>query len=147
MPTLPRVRETRAFAWAASGCRDQARRELAALEAERAHATSSAWEIARAYAVMADADNAAFRWLESAIDERAPMTLFAGVHPALDPIRGDPRFGGIRRRLGLPPTQGGGAVPGVVHAASGSQRRPLNGPPASVLVRTVESGQVTAPSR
>ena len=109
-PTLPRVRETRAFAWAASGCRDEARRELAALEAERGARYVSAWEIARAYAVMADA-NAAFRWLESAIDERAPMTLFAGVHPALDPIRGDPRFGGILRRLGLPPTQAEAAVP------------------------------------
>jgi Flp pilus assembly protein TadD len=101
-PAQPRVRETHAFVLAASGRRDEARRGLTALAAERDRHYVSAWEIARAYAAMADAD-AAFLWLGRAIDERAPMTLFAGVHPALDPVRDDPRFAGILRRIGLPP--------------------------------------------
>ena len=50
---------------------------------------------------MADADRA-MQWLQAAIDERAPMTLFAGVHAALDPVRGDPRFTPILRRGGIP---------------------------------------------
>ena len=37
-----------------------------------------------------------------AVDERAPMVLFAGVHAVLDPVRADPRFAGILRSVGLP---------------------------------------------
>ncbi len=101
-PAQPRVRETLAFVLAATDRREAARRELAALVASRGHRYVSAWDIARAYAAMADAD-AAFLWLGHAIDERAPMTLFAGIHPALDPLRDDPRFAGILQRIGLPP--------------------------------------------
>jgi TolB-like protein/Tfp pilus assembly protein PilF len=100
-PMQPRVRETRAFAWAASGRRDEARRELAALAAERNRRYVSAWDIARAWVAMGDADEA-FAWLQAAIEERAPMTLFAGVHAALDPLRDDARFAGMLRRIGLP---------------------------------------------
>lgn len=100
-PSQPRVRETRAFVLAATGRRDEAERELASLQAERNQRYISAWEIACAYAVMADADRA-MQWLQAAIDERAPMTLFAGVYAALDPVRGDPRFTPILRRGGIP---------------------------------------------
>ncbi len=103
-PAQPRVRETHAFVLAATGRREEARRELATLATERDSRYVSAWEIARGHAVMADAD-AAFLWLGYAIDERAPMTLFAGVHPALDPVRDDPRLPGILRRIGLPPAR------------------------------------------
>lgn len=103
-PSQPRVRETRAFVLAAGGNHREASSELAALEAERNQRYVSAWEIARTYAVMSDADNA-IAWLQAAIDERAPMTLFAGVHAALDPIRDDPRFAGILRSIGIPPPQ------------------------------------------
>lgn len=99
-PAHPHVRVTQAFVLAATGRKDEARRELAALAAQRSHRYVSAWEIARGHAVMRDAD-AAFAWLAAAIDERAPMTLFAGVHPALDPIRGDPRFAGVLAAVGI----------------------------------------------
>lgn len=100
-PMQPRVRETRAFAWAAGGCRDEAKRELAALAAERGGRYVSAWELARAHAVMGDADEA-FARLHAAIDERAPMTLFTGVYAAFDPVRDDSRFAGTLRRIGIP---------------------------------------------
>jgi TolB-like protein/Tfp pilus assembly protein PilF len=103
-PSQPRNRETRAFVLAATGRRDEARRELASLAAERGARYVSAWELARAYAVMGDADDAV-AWLRTAIEERAPMTLFAGVHAALDPIRGDARFPEILRALGILPGQ------------------------------------------
>lgn len=71
------------------------------LAAARRERYVSAWEIARAYAVMADAD-AAIEWLSEAIAERAPMTLFAGIHATLDPVRDDGRFPTILRGIGLP---------------------------------------------
>ncbi|MBK6400595.1 MAG: winged helix-turn-helix domain-containing protein [Rhodocyclaceae bacterium] len=100
-PSLPRARETRALVFAIAGRRDEARQELAVLAAARRERYVSAWEIARAYAVMADAD-AAIEWLSEAIAERAPMTLFAGIHATLDPVRDDGRFPTILRGIGLP---------------------------------------------
>ncbi len=98
---LPRARETRALVFAITGRRDQARQELAVLAQERHERYVSAWEIARTYAVMADADEA-IQWLSEAIVERAPMALFAGIHATLDPIRDDGRFPTILRAIGLP---------------------------------------------
>lgn len=71
------------------------------LETMRARRYVSAWELARAYAVMGEV-NDALRLLSAAVAERAPMTLFAGVHAALDPVRGDQRFPAILDALGLP---------------------------------------------
>jgi TolB-like protein/Tfp pilus assembly protein PilF len=102
-PAMPGVREARALVLAASGRRDDARRALVALASERTARYVSAWEIARAYAVMGDADEA-IRWLRVAVDDRAPMTLFAGVHATLDPIRSDPRFAEIIAAIGLGPS-------------------------------------------
>ena len=100
-PSLPRARETRALVLAIAGRRDEARRELAVLAEARRERYVSAWEIARAYAVMADADEA-IQWLSEAIAERAPMTLFAGIHATLDPVRHDRRFPTILQGIGLP---------------------------------------------
>lgn len=100
--STPRAREARAFVLAACGRRREARGELSALEAERGGRYVSAWEIARGYAVMSDADRA-IEWLRRAVDERAPMALFCAVYAGLDPVRGDPRFSGILRDLGLRP--------------------------------------------
>lgn len=100
-PSLPRARETRALVLAIAGRRDEARQELAVLAEERHEHYVSAWEIARSYAVMADADQA-IQWLSEAIVERAPMALFAGIHATLDRVRGDGRFPTILRGIGLP---------------------------------------------
>lgn len=100
-PSLPRARETRALVFAIAGRLDEACRELAALAEARGERYVCAWEIARAYAVMADTDKA-IQWLSEAIAERAPMTLFAGIHATLDPVRDDRRFPTILRNIGLP---------------------------------------------
>ena len=110
-PAQTRVRESRAFVLAATGHRDDARRELAALASERGRRYVSAWEIACAYAVMADADDA-MRWLDAGIAERAPMMLFAGVYAGLDPIRRDSRFGAILRGIGFAARAGPSAESG-----------------------------------
>lgn len=45
----------------------------------------------------------AFRWLEKAFDERPNWIPFMKVDPTLDPLRPDPRFSELLRRMGLAP--------------------------------------------
>lgn len=97
----PRPCEQLPFIQALTGDHREARKELQRLESERQRRYVSAWPIARTYAVMGDADNA-IRWMQVAFDERTPMMLFAGVHAAFDPIRGDPRFEAMLRHEGIP---------------------------------------------
>jgi hypothetical protein len=52
------------------------------------------------HASLGDVDEA-FRWLDFAIEERSPGLLLLRVHPRLDPIRNDPRYLPLVRRLGL----------------------------------------------
>ncbi len=120
-PGQPRVRETSALVHAATGQADEARRELADLAAGRQERHVCAWEIARAYAALADAD-AAFDWIDTAIRERAPMAVFTGVHPGLDPIRQDPRFALAIERIGL---RSEGSRPGTIGGTrAGRRERP-----------------------
>ena len=56
------------------------------------------------------AHDAAFEWLERALDERSAMLLSAPAYSPWDPIRGDPRFSQLLDRMGLgartqPPTR------------------------------------------
>jgi len=43
----------------------------------------------------------AFDWLEQAYKERSGLLLLVQVFPLLDPLRGDPRFADLVRRVGL----------------------------------------------
>ena len=52
------------------------------------------------HASLGDVDEA-FDWLEIAIKERSSGMLLLRVHPRLDPIRKDPRYPELVRRLGL----------------------------------------------
>ena len=96
-----RVHETLAFVIAASGEVKEALPRLLALEAARATRYVSAWELARAYAVMGFTD-AALRWLRQAVDERCPIALVTRQDAAFDALREDPRFKAIVATLGLP---------------------------------------------
>ena len=48
----------------------------------------------------------AFGWLERGVGEFTMMLNFAAVNPVLDPLRGDPRFKELLRKLKLDPVQG-----------------------------------------
>lgn len=85
---------------ASSGNEAAARRMLGELIEARSNRVVSAWGIAALHASLGDVDDA-FRWLEVAVGERAAGLIFLRVHPRLDPIRQDPRYQGLLRRVGL----------------------------------------------
>ena len=88
---------------AASGNEKEARRILAELTEARSKRVVSAWGIAVLHASLGDIDEA-FRWLAIAVEERASGLLLLRVHPRLDPIRKDPRYSALVRRVGLEST-------------------------------------------
>jgi len=53
-----------------------------------------------AYVGLGDTE-AAFRWLERAVAEVDPWIAALNVEPAFAPLRGDPRFVQIARRIGF----------------------------------------------
>jgi hypothetical protein len=54
---------------------------------------------------MGDHDQA-FDWLEKAYADRAQMLSEIKAEPAFDPLRGDPRYADLLRRLNFPPAAG-----------------------------------------
>ncbi len=84
----------------ASGNEQEARRILAELTQARSTRVVSAWGIAVLHASLGDVDDA-FRWIDEAIEEHSPGLILLRVHPRLDPIRNDPRYAALVRRLGL----------------------------------------------
>jgi serine/threonine-protein kinase len=90
-----------AQAFAKSGKRDEARtifQELQALSKERY--TSSVY-FAWVCLALGETDQA-FEWLEKAYDERATELTWTPSAPGFDPIRADPRFQDILRRMNFP---------------------------------------------
>jgi tetratricopeptide (TPR) repeat protein len=61
----------------------------------------SSWNIAQVYATLGEADEA-LGWLERAYEERDPLMIILKAHPAFDPLRSDPRFQDLLRRIGFP---------------------------------------------
>ncbi len=57
-----------------------------------------------AYAGLNDKDQA-FAWLERACEEHRDRIVWLNVDPLLEPLRSDPRFHDLVRRIGLPPTK------------------------------------------
>ncbi|HEX7078845.1 MAG TPA: protein kinase [Candidatus Eisenbacteria bacterium] len=83
-----------------SGNAAAARRILQELIDARSHRVVSAWGIAALHAALGDVDES-FRWLDRAVEEGATGLIFLRVHPRLDPIRQDPRYAALIRRVGL----------------------------------------------
>jgi TolB-like protein/DNA-binding winged helix-turn-helix (wHTH) protein/Flp pilus assembly protein TadD len=88
-----------ARAYVASGKRSEAEKLLSDVKKRSNAAYSNAPEIAIVYASLGDTDQA-MRWLEKGYDERFNPGVL--LRPGFDPLRSDPRFKELIRRVGLP---------------------------------------------
>ncbi len=75
---------------------------LEELKAESKRRYVSSYLFAEIYAALDD-KTLAFEWLENAREERYPYMVLLKLWPKLDPLRTDPRFADLLRRVGLPP--------------------------------------------
>jgi len=90
-------RSNLAYAYAESGKREEASKILSELK-NKSHGVPNAPEIALVY-VGLDDKNQAMAWLEKAYAERFNPSVLR--RPAFDPLRSDPRFQNLLRRIGL----------------------------------------------
>jgi hypothetical protein len=70
-------------------------------KAQRRTGYSSAFDIARLYAQLGDKDQA-FRWLNTAYQERDTALIGMKTDFGLDPLHSDQRFAELVRKVGLP---------------------------------------------
>ncbi len=87
-------------AYARAGRRDDALKLLADLHARRKAGYVPSAAFVNAYLGLDDREQA-FTWLEAAYKEQSNILQFLKVHPFFDPIRSDPRFADLTRRVGL----------------------------------------------
>ena len=87
-------------AYAHAGRRADALRLLDELKARRKKGYVPAAAFVNAYLGLGDNEQA-FTWLEEAYREKSNILQFVKVHPYFDPIRSDPRFAELVRRVGL----------------------------------------------
>ena len=90
------------YAHARLGERSQALRILDQLEAASKERYTPAFSFAVVCAGLGEEDQA-FAWLEKAYGERTSRLGYLKVEPLWDPLRSDPRFADLVRRIGLPP--------------------------------------------
>jgi DNA-binding winged helix-turn-helix (wHTH) protein/TolB-like protein/Tfp pilus assembly protein PilF len=98
----PLMKGTLGVGHALAGDRAAAERTLRELEELRGRSYASALDIADIHAALGDRERA-FRWLDEAAAERSFHLVYLKVWPELDPLRPDPRFPALVRRLGLEP--------------------------------------------
>jgi TolB-like protein/DNA-binding winged helix-turn-helix (wHTH) protein/Tfp pilus assembly protein PilF len=87
-------------AYAHAGRRSDALRLLAELKRRRQAGYVPAAAFVNAYLGLGDKEQA-FAWLECAYQEKSDILQFLKVHPHFDPLRNDPRFADLIRRVGL----------------------------------------------
>jgi TolB-like protein/Tfp pilus assembly protein PilF len=90
-----------ACAHAMAGRRDEAREALDELREQSRQRYTSPGDFAVVYAALGEREQA-FLWLEKAFDERDSWMPYLKVEPLFDPLRSDPRFQDLQRRVGLP---------------------------------------------
>jgi hypothetical protein len=84
----------------ARGRLTEARGVLDGLYAESSERYVSPVAFAMMHAGLGEAD-AAFEWLDRAVDDRRGWLAYLKVEPLLDPLRGDQRFGRLLERMRL----------------------------------------------
>jgi TolB-like protein/DNA-binding winged helix-turn-helix (wHTH) protein/Tfp pilus assembly protein PilF len=96
----PSVIGVLAGAYSRAGRRSDALRLLAELKRRRQTSYVPAAAFVNAYLILGDYDQA-FAWLEQAYQEQSNILKYLKVFPFFDPVREDPRFKDLVRRVGL----------------------------------------------
>jgi tetratricopeptide (TPR) repeat protein len=89
-------------AYVAGGIDGARRWYLGYLEKEATRKYVSPYELAMNHAMLGQIDDA-FGWLEKAFEERTRTLVALNIDPMMDPLRDDPRFDDLLRRIGLGP--------------------------------------------
>lgn len=87
---------------ARSGRAGEARATLAVMDSMSRSAYVTAYATALVHAALGQRDSA-FAWLDRGVAERTHWLVWLNRDPRWQPIRGDPRFAALVRRVGLPP--------------------------------------------
>jgi TolB-like protein len=89
--------------YALAGRKDEARKMLAKLLEGEPKPTGAwdGWFLPEVYAALGEKDEA-FRWLEAAVKERSTFIPWMRENPTYAPLRSDPRFQDLVRRMKLP---------------------------------------------
>jgi TolB-like protein/tetratricopeptide (TPR) repeat protein len=91
-----------AVTYAKMGRREDARHILEQLIEKSRQQYVAGEKIATVYAALGEKDEA-FRWLERALDEHSASMAGVASSPEFRPLRSDPRFADLLRRLGIDP--------------------------------------------
>ena len=84
-----------------AGQRTEALKLIGELKATAQHHHVSGFFFAQAYAGLGDLEQA-LTWLESAYEDRDQFMVFINCYPGLDPLRSEPRFQALVRRMNFP---------------------------------------------
>ena len=104
VPDDPAVVALLGHEYAVSGRHEDAREAIAKLQILATHRYVPAIYFATIYTGMGDKDDA-FRWLDTAVSERTEYLVYLGSEPLADPLRNDPRFSELLKRVGISGTR------------------------------------------
>ena len=92
-----------AYGWLCGviGRRQEAENIVARLQQRRSEGYCSALVLAQCYVGLGDTDRA-IEWCETAYDDRDGFSPWMGHWPSLDPLRSDPRFQALLRKMNFP---------------------------------------------
>jgi DNA-binding winged helix-turn-helix (wHTH) protein/TolB-like protein/Tfp pilus assembly protein PilF len=96
----PDERASLASAYALAGRKDEARKILEEMNQRSTRQYISPCVFAMIYGALGEKDEA-FEWLEKAYDGRDFILTLLKVEPAFDPLRDDPRYAELERRVGF----------------------------------------------
>jgi serine/threonine-protein kinase len=91
------------WAYVPLGSREEAIQQVAMLRARWLRGDTNgrdAWTLARLYTSLGEPAEA-ITWLERMYERRDPMLVYLKVKPHLDPLRGEPRFQALLKKVGL----------------------------------------------
>jgi tetratricopeptide (TPR) repeat protein len=88
-------------AYAVAGKRSDARKLANTLEEQWKRTHLGAYDVLIIYAALGEKDQA-FAWLERAYEDRTFFLAPLKVNPEMDPLRSDPRFQDVLRRMNFP---------------------------------------------